>query len=103
VKWLLPTIADVPAGGQVRNVGRYDRRAYDRAYYHAKRKGRRQAKPYTPAQLERRRKQRMAGYYRNADRERANARATRYWKNRERYAAAARERQRKLRSLLSPQ
>lgn len=94
MKWLLPTIADVPAGGQVRNVGRYDRRAYDRAYYHAKRKGRRATKPYTPAQLERRRKQRMAGYYRNAERERANARA-RYWKNRDRYAAAALERKRK--------
>lgn len=94
--WLLPTITEVPAGGEIRSVGRFNRRAYDRAYYHAKRKGRvKQA--YTPEQLERRRAQRQQAYERRKEHERALARA-RYWRNRERYAAAARDRQRQKRA-----
>ena len=95
VSWILPTLAILPAGGKVRSVGRRDTRAYNRAYYHAKRKPRRQA--YSAEQLARRREQRAALYRRNEERERANARA-RYLRNSERYAAASRERQRKYRA-----
>ena len=95
LNWILPTLAVLPTGGKVRSVGRRDIRAYNRAYYHAKRKPRRQT--YSAEQLSRRREQRAAAYYRNIERERANARA-RYLRNSERYAAASRERQRKYRA-----
>ena len=90
--WLLPTVADIPSAGEVRSVGRFDRRAYDRAYYHAKRKARRK-QVYTPEQKARRRAQRAAAYVANIEHERALARA-RYWRNRDKYAAAARDRKR---------
>ena len=90
MSWILPTAADVPFGGEIRNVGEVGRRDYHRAYYHAKRKGRRK-QTYTPEQQARRIARRAEAYRRNADRERANARA-RYWRNRDRYAAAARAR-----------
>jgi hypothetical protein len=93
--WLLPTIDVVPAGGEIRNVGRFDRRAYHRAYYHAKRKGR-VRQTYTPEQQARRRELARQRYQRDKDRLRGIARAL-YWKHRDRYAVASRERQRKLR------
>jgi hypothetical protein len=105
MSWLEPK--KIPAGGTVRVVRRLHahdteegakvrelelRKAYHRAYYHARRKGKRK-QTYTPEQLERRREQRAQAYRRNLERERANARA-RYWKNRDAYAAASKERQR---------
>lgn len=94
MNWLMPLIT-LPRG-RIRSVGRFDRKAYDRAYYHTKRKGRvKQA--YTPEQLARRRESRRLAYYTNIERERANARV-RYWRNRDRYAASALERLRALRS-----
>lgn len=93
--WLLPSIAIIPTGGKVRSVGRFNRTAYDRAYYHAKRKGKRKQR-YTPEQQARRKATTAARYYANLERERAKARA-RYWKHRDRYAAAARERARQKR------
>ena len=87
---LLPTISDLPAGGTIRSVGPVDRRAYHRAYWHARRKGH-YTQTYTPEQLARRMANRRIQYQANIERERANGRA-RYWKNRDRYAAAARER-----------
>lgn len=88
--WLLPTAAAVPLGGEIRNVGRFDRRAYDRAYYHAKRKGRKQT--YTPEQIARINERAKARYHANPERARANARAN-YWRHRDEYAAASRKRQ----------
>lgn len=86
--WILPR-HELPAGGAIRCVGKFNRTAYDRAYYHAKRKGRKQT--YTPEQKARRAEQQMQRYYAKLERSRAAARA-RYWKHRDRYAAAARER-----------
>lgn len=90
MSWILPAVI-LPTGGKVRSIGRFDSRAYHRAYYHAKRKGRKQI--YTPAQSERRNAQRREGYYRNLEKHRADARV-RYWKHRDKYAAAARLRAR---------
>lgn len=88
--WIMPTVT-LPTGGTVRSVGSFNRKAYDRAYYHAKRKPRKQV--YTPAQAERRNVQRLATYYRNLEQARADARV-RYWKNRDKYAATAKLRAR---------
>ena len=77
--WLLPTVADIPSEGEIRVVGRYDRRAYHRAYYHAKRKGRIKQK-YTPAQKARRAEMARRRYYANLERSRANGRAN-YWRS----------------------
>ena len=95
LNWIFPTLDVLPFGGSIRSVGEFNVRAYNRAYYHAKRKPRRQT--YSAEQLARRREQRAAAYKANIERERANARA-RYLRNRERYAAASRERQRKYRA-----
>lgn len=76
MSWLLPSV-QLPTGGRIRSEGRYDHLAYQRAYYHAKRKPVRRA--YTTAQAAKRKAQRHALYHNNLERERANARA-RYWK-----------------------
>lgn len=90
MSWILPSVR-LPAGGKVRSVGKFNRKAYDRAYYHAKRKPRKQLR--SPAQTARRNARQLALYHLNRERQRANARA-RYWKNRDKYAAAARLRAR---------
>jgi hypothetical protein len=78
MKWLLPGPEVIPRGGVIRCIGKFDRRAYDRAYYHANRKGHvKQA--YTEAQKARRRDQRMQQYRAALERARANGRAS-YWR-----------------------
>lgn len=74
--WLLPSV-QLPTGGRIHSEGRYDHIAYQRAYYHTKRKPMKRA--YTTEQMAKRKAQRRALYYKNLERERANARA-RYWK-----------------------
>jgi hypothetical protein len=92
MSWILPTLDALPTGGKVRSVGAFDKRAYHRAYYHAKRKGKPQ-KPATAEQLAKRAAAQRRRYYANLERFRANARAN-YWRHRDKYAAAARERAR---------
>lgn len=96
-KWLGPIErkpADLPSG-KIRSVGRFDPIAYQRAYYHnvVKPSGQRKTAAY---------RKKSAAYYkayyhRNIERMRALGRA-RYWKNRDKYAAAARERWRRKRA-----
>lgn len=86
--WLLPTKAAIPEAGTVRMVleaGRSveARRAYDRAYYHAKRKGKRKPPVLTPEQKERRRIQARERYRANPDHMRALARES-YWRRKAR-------------------
>lgn len=95
MSWILPNAAIIPAGGEIRSGGEFDRRAYDRAYYHAKRKGKPRP-PLTEAQKARRRQTAREYYHRNIERVRANARAN-YWRHHETYAASSRERSRKRR------
>jgi len=92
--WLLPTLAvlDGIEDATIRSVGEFNKTAYLRAYHIVKRR-RKYRQTYTPEQKARRVKKRMELYYKNLERERANARA-RYARHRERYAAASRERQR---------
>lgn len=90
MSWILPAVR-LPAGGKVRSVGKFNRKAYDRAYYHAKRKGRKQT--YTPLQSAQRNAQRREAYQHKLEKMRGDARA-RYWKHRDKYAAAARLRAR---------
>lgn len=92
MSWLTP-IVKIPTGGKIRSVGRFDALAYQRAYYHAKRKLNGPQKR-TPEQKARRAERHREFYQQNIERMRALARA-RYWKHRERYAAAARERARR--------
>lgn len=102
--WLEASPADIPSTGTIRSVGRQDRTAYHRAYYHAKLKGR-VKQVYTPEQQARRAERRRALYWANLERSRAVGRAN-YWRHRDRNAAAARERARAKRAtaaqLLNP-
>lgn len=93
MNWLLPGVEQIPTGGDVRCVGEFDRKAYDRAYYHTVRKGVKKTQTFTPAQRARQNKRRKKLYHDNLERERANARA-RYWLHRDKYAAASRKRMR---------
>jgi hypothetical protein len=97
--WLEASRADIPSTGTIRSVGGQDRRAYHRAYYHTKRKGR-VKQVYTPKQMARRTERRRELYWANLERERATGRAS-YWRNRDRNAAAARERARAKRARAS--
>lgn len=92
MSWIAPTVADIPAGGQFRSEGEFNRRAYDRAYYHAKRKGK-ERKPLTAEQKERRRIQARERYAANPEHMRALARAN-YWRHRDEYALKSTERSR---------
>lgn len=95
--WLLPTADAIPTGGTVRSIvtegEKRDLRAYNRAYYHAKRKGKRVV-VLTPEQRARRSAQQKARYHANPEHHRAIARAN-YWRHRDEYLAKARERARK--------
>lgn len=95
MSWLLPTTASIPSGGSCRSVGKFNRRAYDRAYYHAKRKGRKQER--TPEQKAARSAAQASRYRKRLEHMRALARAN-YWRHRDQYAAASRERQRRIRA-----
>lgn len=99
--WLTPGIEILEglAAAQIRTVGTgttRSRRAYDRAYYHAKRKGTPKP-PLTAEQRARRAETQAARYRANPEKFKANARAN-YWRHRDEYAAAARERMQRRRS-----
>lgn len=79
MSWLLPKA--IPTGGTIRSVGEYNRTAYDRAYYHAKRKPRKQT--YTADQKKRRADQYMARYWADPEHFRALGRAA-YWRRKTR-------------------
>lgn len=95
--WLLPT--QIPTGGVIRSVVKLDQRdvrAYNRAYYHARRKAKIDRKPRTPEQRARERELFKARYNANPEKYRAIAREN-YWRHRDEYAAKARAYQAKKR------
>ncbi len=97
--WILPS-GPLPEGGRIRSVlnlasaeekaeaEREALRAYNRAYYHAKRKGK-PRKAQTPAQKARRAERERLRYARRREHYQALARSY-YWKRRNKNAEAAR-------------